>query len=848
MNFRDCINRATAAGFIDGDRAAGLEEAHNRMTDAMRAEFGYTEAARRAAEEVINTLQRSAAKRKQRVVLSDQVLQARLEDMAAYRNGDDPGWSIAAMVEQDPHSPFMGMENRRRALMSEAYSTLDEFMAETRPTFTGGRRGERNDETLTRALFEESVNDPAIARMADGFLAVRETLRQRLNAAGADLAKLDTYGLRMSHDVDAMRKAGRDAWVEAVRPRLDRTRIIHPITKEPVADTELDGLLGRAYDAIVSDGWSTRDPSRVPQRRRAQLGDQAQRRSFTDPETEETISLQWRESAHRVLVFKDGGEWLAHAREYGQANPVAAIHQELDQKIRLLAELETLGPNPEGTLAYLRGVAEKWASEPHLDAATARRRTSRVRSAADRTDDMLAHYRLALSPVHDRLAVAGASLRGYLTGTLLGSASISAVAGDLATYSVMRLFNGMRGGRAVKEYFRLWRAGSVEDRQALQRAGVMMEAWMDRALVEARFVGEMFGSRTVQRYNATIFNLTGLTRHTAIAREAVQVEIMANLATWRELPFDRLNRGIQRMMRRHGVTPADWDAIRSAPPRKWNDIEILAPGDVLARPDGDPTISRALSLKLRSLMASEAELAVPGVNLRTHAWLKGNSRPGTLFGEIRRAAAMFKSFPVTILMRNVATLMTEGTRRGAAWVSLFFAANTLGGAIAFQAKEVSKGRDPLDMSTAKFWGQAALQGGAMGILGDFLFSNVNRFGSGMGATLAGPPVGFLSDAWDLTGGNLLEAAAGEDTRVGAESIRFANRYGPGTSIFYLRLGLQRLLFDNLATIVDPDGAARLQRMERRYYRDRNQSFWFRPGESLPSRAPDISAVAGGSTQ
>lgn len=68
--------------------------------------------------------------------------------------------------------------------------------------------------------------------------------------------------------------------------------------------------------------------------------------------------------------------------------------------------------------------------------------------------------------------------------------------------------------------------------------------------------------------------------------------------------------------------------------------------------------------------------------------------------------------------------------------------------------------------------------------GDFLFSDVNRFGGGIGNTLLGPVLGIqLDQATRLTVGNLQELIKeGEARGAGRKLIRFAQLMTPGRSL------------------------------------------------------------------
>ena len=144
----------------------------------------------------------------------------------------------------------------------------------------------------------------------------------------------------------------------------------------------------------------------------------------------------------------------------------------------------------------------------------------------------------------------------------------------------------------------------------------------------------------------------------------------------------------------------------------------------------------------------------------------------------------------------------------------------------------------------EFRGAAFLQGGGLGIYGDFLFSDTTRYGGGLEATIAGPVVGLANDIKNLTIGNIQQAARGEDTNAATEAIAFAARYTPGSSIFYIRAALERMVVDRLEMMIDPQSIKDMQQLERKYMRDYGQQYWWRPGQLTPERGPDIGAAAG----
>ena len=167
------------------------------------------------------------------------------------------------------------------------------------------------------------------------------------------------------------------------------------------------------------------------------------------------------------------------------------------------------------------------------------------------------------------------------------------------------------------------------------------------------------------------------------------------------------------------------------------------------------------------------------------------------------------------------------------------------GAIALQAKELARGKNPRDMTDPKFWAAAHLQGGGLGIFGDFLHSNQSRFGSSFTKTLVGPGFGLLDDITKLTLGNLQQLVAGKDTNISADMIQFMRRYTPGTSVWYLRALYERTILDQLQKLLDPNAYKKFRNQMKRRERDYGQSYWWKPGSVVPESVPDLTEAVGG---
>jgi hypothetical protein len=134
-----------------------------------------------------------------------------------------------------------------------------------------------------------------------------------------------------------------------------------------------------------------------------------------------------------------------------------------------------------------------------------------------------------------------------------------------------------------------------------------------------------------------------------------------------------------------------------------------------------------------------------------------------------------------------------------------------------------------------------MQGGGLGIFGDFIntsgVTNANRYGNSPLATAAGPFGSMAEDAIRL-GVSAIDSATdpitGEDTNFSKEVVRNAKRYMPGNNIWFLRLMLERYIWDDIELLADPKAARKRKKYERKIKTERGQEYWWKKGDKEPS--------------
>ena len=830
MSFKQCLSYAVEDGEVSKADAASLQ----RQFERMRAKFaGNSEvnADAEAKRALADLLKAESAHQKRKAKLAISSIKRIAADLNSHRNtkGEaDVAEAAVDMLEHFGTARFDSVEGRRKAIIGMAHARMDELLSHFRRSAIAGDKMRHNKaqlDNVAREAFGENTGDAASKHFAEVWESTHEWLRQRFNAAGGAIGKLERWGLPQHHDARALRKVGLEPWKAAIRPLLDITRMKHPLTGQTVDAADLDDILTGIWTNIATEGWATRDPVR---------------------QTFGKGALANQRAEHRFLVFRDADSWLAYQRDFGGGGDVfAAMMGHINMMAKDIAAMEVLGPNPSGTIEWLKQAIQKQAMEkaagrPNRLAGPPDKALDRARAAQKNIDKLWGAIRGSLeTPVNGKWASGLSATRGLITASILGSAALSSIS-DIGTTMVARQFAGIGARGAFAD---LVKAMGKQTRHEAVASGLILDEAMHVFHAQARYVGTIDGPGWSSFIADRVLTYSGLTPWTQAGRHAFGLAFMRTAAEHAGKGFNDLPPLLKQTFARYGIGDRDWDKMRRMPMHDMGKgSKILRPNEIAER------IDEKLAERYLGMIQSETEYAIPSGSHRSKTFMLDQNQPGTFIGEVLRSFAQFKSFGVVFLMlhgRRVHGMIAGGeTMKGAAYAGSLLISTTLFGALALQLKQMSQGRDPQDMTSPSFWAAAGLQGGGLGIYGDFLFSNLNRYGGGFATTFGGPLMGRANDAWNLTAGNLVQLASGEKTNFGRELVKFVKGNTPGSSIWYARLAWERILMDQLQFLVDPEANKAFKQKQRFFAREFGQGFWWEPGRMAPSRGPDLSAAAG----
>jgi len=805
MGVEKCLNDGVEAGRVS---RAGAEKALAAVRRIMEENPGVSEGA--AMAEAAETMTREAARQKRQVALQALAINRMLQDVAAHPDGVAAGArGILARDISGKGSQF-NVEGRQQAVRGILHGMMADALEAYRSTALGLKRDTLGLTRMVRELYGEATGDGVAGAAARGWTKATDYAVDRFNAAGGDIAKKQAWRLPQTWDGDAVKRMGRERFLDYMEKAVADGRL-------RIWDWEAD----RAVDPL----------------RRAEILSQAYVR-ITDPLSELVPGaaggpgkLANSRDQRRAFEWTNADAWLDFNRTMGKGDAGIwdAITGHIDGMAADIGIMERLGPNPNAAIRHLIDTARKGGVEGFG--------LLRLQASADYVTG------LATTPVSDTLAKGFAGARAWLSAAQLGSAVYSSVT-DFSTLRATAAWNGLGSNGVMGEYLRLLNPANDADRKLAVRAGLIADGWAQRARAAQRTTMEEIGQTLPNRMAGFIMRASGMEAHTQAAKWAFGMEFLGHLADEAGKSLDQLAPPLRRTMQRYGISPAEWDLIRTKGVADLDGTTIVYP-EQLARDVKDRAGLEA-GTKLLEMVNTERGFAVIEPGIAEKAMAMGSSRPGTIEGEFLRSAMQYKAFPIAMMSRHLVRGM-EAYRAGdhgkymiATGVSL-----TAMGALAMQLKDIGKGKDPQDMTTATFWGKAFIQGGGAGIFGDFLNSNLTRSNQSFYmAALGGPMGGLMDDVGKLTGANITASQEGKDAHFGRDMANFMRRNTPGTSLWYTRTAMDRMMWDRLQEIVDPQAGQQFRRMEDRARKETGQQFWWQPGQALPQRLPGPTTAPG----
>jgi hypothetical protein len=813
----DCFNAAHAAS---GEKLTreDIEAAFQRMAEE-KARLqqsgdiaGLGDKLKAFAEREAERTKIAAALQKRHAALNILVRDRLDQAVTGFVNaGMSPKKALLAVLE----GTQKGVEGGRNstAALSMAYDKrylgglLGEMQAD-RPHLVGMLADKQFDGDVLREMAElKEGGKPGITKNADAIYAAKlfakyaELSRTDLNRLGASIGKLDGWAGAQSHDDIKMIAAGKATWVDRTLQKLDLAKTFPDVSSAEDAK----GILGDIYDTIITGMPNKPTASELGQR--------------VSP-----ANMAKSLGKSRVLHFRDAEAALVYRDEFGYGSTVSGMISHLRNASKVAGTMESLGPNPEVMFSSLvDGLARKISEDPKLSDAVKKSQVASLkldggalRHALDISTGLISR------PVNVTGAKIGGDIRAVESMAKLGGALFSSVM-DPVTNALSAQFRGSGFIKGFFEHLNGIRTGRPKGEVAeiSYLLGEGFDGLIGHVLSPHAAVDGPVG--VMSKLQEKFFRYNGLTWWTDIGRAVAGRMVSSEMGMRAKTAFADLPANYRHVLGLHGITEPKWEAIRKAEFREVNGKSYVTPDRIRALPDEafagmgkDPAAARHdLEMSVLRFVADETNYGVIVTDARSRRTTTLGTRPGTIAGEGIRFIMQFKGFPIAFGQR-VLGRAAFGFRKGAkleqtAHIGTLLAGLTMAGYAAMTMKDMAKGQwPPRDPTDPKTWAAAFVQGGAMGIYGDYLFSQVSRFGSGPLETAVGPSVGTASDFIKLAL-KARDAGLSSDEQVkAADWLNFATQNTPFVNLFYVKPALDYLFVNSMKEAASPGYTRRTQ--------------------------------------
>ncbi|ECH3907904.1 hypothetical protein QKX32_003115 [Salmonella enterica] len=821
---QECINQVKQAAGRELTQAEikGIEDrisaAHKRLAQnnpnwlAKTREERFTAAAKVAAEQ----LEHEAQLKKFRVAKTILARKQVDDFVGAYIKAGGRGGRLGALnrmvaFSADAQANFPPIESRFRSLSNYTVGRLlDQFSkAQGKKNFLWEEKSNIHD--IIRAMFGEKVDNPEAKKTAEVWHETAEFLRRRFNAEGGQIGKLDNWALPQQHSQDRVAKAGPDQWIADIIGKLDRSKYVHEDGRR-FTDKEMNKLLDQIHETIATGGMN----------------------KLSDSGAKVSSMLANRHADSRKLFFKDAQSWIDYQDKYGTHNLQDVMIEHIQRLSRDIASLETFGPNPD---YMFRSLLNDYSS---ADARSDRANAYKVRHERNKTESLYNYVTGKTLPVGNRrLAESADFLRQWLISSRLGSALLSSFS-DVGTMRLLAKVNNLPQMQLWNNTLRGFNPTDADFKRLARRSGLGLDSVLGE--VNRFGMGTLSPSKARVLSNA-VMRASGLNYWTDANKIGFGTTMMS--------AYGHLVKTVDRMDKLdpqdHKIarTKADqktWDIWRMAEQEDWgggNDT-MLTPESIM-RIDNkrltDAGYKDPEGAKLRAMQSllgaviEEADLGVTTPGMRDQHWMTGRFQRGTITGELGRSVMLFKSFPISFVMKHWARASAMDGRSGTAkYIASLMVSTTLLGALAYQAKQLSSGNNPDDMDTLTFWQNALLQGGGLGLYGDLLLSDHTRYGSGAFESLLGPVFGEMDDVIKILQGIPVNAVDGKPQQTGGDIVKLVKGLTPFGNLWYTKAVTNHMIFNQAQEWLSP---GYLERSEARAKKQFNTSYWWAPHEMVP---------------
>lgn len=681
---------------------------------------------------------------------------------------------------------------------------------------------------------------------------------------GVDIGQLEGRMLHQDHDSWALRNFANNGRTGATRsairgllPSKKRVNIGDPAHREAWIDFVLPLLEEKTYDGRVVD-------------REYLAGAYNLLAGFKEPSQDADLlggrygpggvkgEAERRSGMARNMKFKGPDEWAAYQQRCGNPDFMSNFMGELDGMARSIGIMRIYGPGGEFTRQMMhQSVGHQLSGVSALKWQNSRK---------DRETSLAVLNGSVNIPASEVIANVATNTRNIFKASILGG-SILSQTGDFVNVGKARALRFNRGiggvyGEAlshVRDFMRTIKPGPAQ-KAVIEAFGADIDATIGGLLREVENGDSRgFTSRLVEK----VYQYQGATWLNRHNRQAAALGMSNWLGSESRRGWNEIEPTTREFLQEHRFTEADWELIRRGEMIADDGRSYLTPESVATLSDeaiadhlratGSQATERHVAAwrvdtanHISAMMTDYVSQALTEPSIRSRMVTTGGTQAGTWSGELVRSMWDVKSFMVSQIQKGIQTerfgrssdpraRVKAGSASQYLAIANYMAAMTMAGYASYVLKGWASGvsrRGLLDQNNEDdriLWYDLPIfddrvlfasmaQGGALGIYGDFLFSDNDRFGGGFLQTLSGPSIGKLEDiykiwrAWKTAGDDTdPEKAERERGALANQMARMLKGSIPGSNLWYSRQILDRYIWWNVQEAINPAALDRLEK-------------------------------------
>ncbi len=650
----------------------------------------------------------------------------------------------------------------------------------------------------------------------------------RANRAGADIKPLEGYITRQMHAPRALRAMGYQQWHSFILPLLDldKTGDIRPF-RNSIAEREFAGDTERKTAAYLnvredlSTGSTHKLPSAVEFGKRSidlKLVFDALATGLHFDQHSDYIrgssNLADAVSEARKLHFKTAEHWLEYNAKCGQYNLADSILLNLEKLGKATGMIEAIGTNPQENFTKLKAhfmqeLREKAAAG---DARVLKELEYLRGRQADNLFDLM---RGRSSPENPTLAAIGSSMRTLKSMSSLGSMVISSLP-DMASWVTQLANNGVP---ILKAYNYLLTdlvksLTSKEKRQFASALGIAAESTLGFAY--SRLNADYPALGHLSKLSNLFFKLNCMDWWDSSFKSAMGLVLSKVTAEHVRTNFAELPELLQKQLSRYDIDSNNWHLYKYLRQAVEGNYYLLPDNDLipnyaaeqqLARlklPVTEENITRIkeeVTNNLRRYFLDNIDTAIATPHAAEQAFIFAGTKRGTWLGEFVRFFMQFKTFPISYVLRPLEAATFSGLpvveRTGVLskdmWLAMqhsgtitnmthLLMGSTVLGYLAMCARSVLRGQELPDPEDSKVWAASVVKGGGLGIFGDFIFNEYDRYGRTFLQEAAGPVLADVNSVASIVS----KAKEGKTKKAEEEALKLLLNNMPFRNLFYLQ--------------------------------------------------------------